>query len=129
MLYRITLLGASLVLALAAGCATGPAASSAAGAVPLAAGWQDHSRPLIPFGPGRQPGTTVWHLPTVLPPGTYEVISRSGDSVRLVDGHRFTIEAASPEKEVRLILPFGYSGIEAVDARYVVAALPARATP
>ena len=128
MLYRITLLGASLVLALSGCAVTGPAASSADAATPLAAGWQEHSRPLLQFGPGRQPGTTVWYVPTVLPPGTYEVISRHGDRARLVDGHRFSVDG-SPAKDVRLILPFGYSGLEAVDARYVVAALPARATP
>lgn len=127
MLYRITLWGASLALALSGCAVNGPAPSAADAAAPLAAGWQEHSRPLVNFGPGRHPGTTVWYVPTLLPPGTYELISREGDGVRLVDGHRFSVDG-NPAKDVRLILPFGYSDVEAVDARYVVAP-PASAAP
>jgi len=128
MLYRIPLLTASVLLALAGCAATAPDASSTGSATPLAAGWQQHSQPLLHFGPGPRPGTTVWYVPNVLPRGTYEVISRQGDSARLVDGYRFFFPA-TPGEEVRLILPIGYNALEAVDARYVASAAPPRATP
>ncbi|HMC15261.1 MAG TPA: hypothetical protein VKI18_06500, partial [Albitalea sp.] len=124
MLYRITLVSAGLVLALAGCAATGPGASPVGNPTPLAAGWQEHSQPLLHFGPGPRPGTTVWYVPNVLPRGTYEVISRHGDTARLVDGYRFFF-AATPGQEVRLILPMGYNSVEAVDARYVASAGPA----
>ena len=128
MLYRIPLLSASVLLALAGCAATAPDASSTGSATPLVAGWQQHSRPLLQFGPGPRPGTTIWYVPNVLPRGTYEVISRQGDTARLVDGHRFFF-SASPGEEVRLILPMGYNALEAVDARYVASATPPGTTP
>ena len=128
MLYRIPLLSASVLLALAGCAATAPDASSTGSATPLAAGWQQHSQPLLHFGPGPRPGTTVWYVPNVLPRGTYEVISRDGNNARLVDGHRFFFPA-SPGQEVRLILPMSYTALEAVDARYVASAAPPRPTP
>jgi hypothetical protein len=127
MLHRTAFLAASLALALC-GCAAnrpGTAASSAPG---LAAGWQDHSRPLINRGAGPHPGTTVWYVPGVLPRGSYEVISRDGDNARLVEGHAFTVEVGS-SAEMLLILPMSYSRIEAVDVRYVVAPASARRAP
>ena len=128
MLYRIRLLASSVLFALAGCAATAPDPSSAGSAAPLAAGWQQHSQALLHFGPGPRPGTTVWYVPNMLPRGTYEVISRQGDSARLVDGYRFFF-AASPGEEVRLILPIGYNALEAVDARYVASAAPPRTTP
>jgi len=127
MLDRTAFLAASLTLALC-GCAAiqpGPPAGSAPG---LVAGWQDHSRPLISRGAGPRPGTTIWYVPGVLLPGSYEVISRDGDNARLVEGHAFTVEVGSSAEQL-VILPMSYSRIEAVDVRYVVAAASARPTP
>lgn len=127
MLNRTAFLAASLTLALC-GCAAiqpGTAARSAPG---LAAGWQDHSRPLINRGAGPRPGTTIWYVPGVLPPGRYEVISRDGDNARLVEGHAFTVEVGSSAEQL-VILPMSHGRIEAVDVRYVMAAASARSMP
>jgi hypothetical protein len=127
MFHRTAFLAASLLLALG-GCAAIDPGAPAGGAAPLVAGWQDHSRPLIHFGPGPRPGTTVWYVPTTMPRGSYQLISRDGNTARLVDGYTFDVDA-SPAKEVRLILPLGVNGVEAVDTRWVAAAAPARPTP
>jgi hypothetical protein len=127
MLHRTAFLAASLALVLCS-CAAIQPGTPAGSAPSLAAGWQDHSRPLINHGAGPHPGTTVWYVPGVLPPGSYQVISREGDSARLVDGYAFTVDVGSAA-ELRLILPMSYGRLEAVDARYVVAATLARPTP
>ena len=127
MLDRTAFLAASLTLALC-GCAAIQPGTPAGSAPGLAAGWQDHSRPLINRGAGPRPGTTIWYVPGVLPPGSYEVISRDGDNARLVEGHAFTVEVGSSAEQL-VILPMGYSRIEAVDIRYVMAAASARPMP
>ena len=123
MFDRTACLAASLMLALC-GCAAIQPGTSAGSGPGLTAGWQDHSRPLINRGAGPWPGTTIWYVPGVLPPGGYEVISRDGGNARLVEGHAFTVEVGSSAEQL-VILPMSYSRIEAVDIRYVTAA-PAR---
>jgi hypothetical protein len=127
MLHRTAFLATSFALALC-GCVAIQPGTPAGIAPGLASGWQDHSRPLINRGAGPHPGTTVWYVPGALPPGSYEVISRDGDHARLIDGHAFTVEVGSAA-ELLLILPMGYGRVEAVDARYVVAAALGRPTP
>jgi hypothetical protein len=127
MLNRTAFLAASLALALC-GCAAIQPGTPAGSAPGLAAGWQDHSHPLINRGAGPQPGTTIWYVPGVLPPGRYEVISRDGDNARLVEGHPFTVEVGSSAEHL-VILPMSYGRIEAVDVRYVTAAASARSMP
>jgi hypothetical protein len=127
MLHRTAFLAASLAFALCS-CAAIQVGGPAGSAPALAAGWQDHSRPLINHGAGPYPGTTVWYVPGNLPPGSYAVISREGDSARLVDGHAFTVDVGSAV-ELRLVLPMSSGRLEAVDARYVVGAPLARPTP
>lgn len=126
MLDRTAFLAASLTLALC-GCAAIQPDTPAGTAPQLAAGWQDHSRPLINRGAGPQPGTTIWYVPGVLPPGAYEVISRDGDNARLVEGHGFRVEIGSNAEQL-VILPMSYSRIEAVDVRYVMAVASVRPT-
>jgi len=126
-LDRTTFLAASLALALC-GCAAIRPGTLAGSAPGLAAGWQDHSRPLINRGAGPWPGTTIWYVPGFLLPGSYEVISRDGDNARLVEGHAFTVEVGSSAEQL-VILPMSYSRIEAVDVRYVIAPASARPTP
>jgi hypothetical protein len=127
MLDRTAFLAASLTLALC-GCAAIQPGTTAGSAPGLAAGWQDHSRPLINRGAGPRPGPTIWYVPGVLLPGSYEVISRDGDNARLVEGHAFTVEVGSSAEQL-VILPMSYSRIEAVDVRYVMAAASARPAP
>ena len=127
MLNRTAFLAASLALVLC-GCAAIQPGTPAGSAPGLAAGWQDHSRPLINRGAGPQPGTTLWYVPGSLSPGRYEVISRHGDNARLVEGHAFTVEVGS-SAEQHVILPMSYGRIEAVDVRYVVAGASARSMP
>ena len=94
----------------------------------FAANWQAHSTPLINRGAGLRPGTTAWMVPSTLPRGAYQVISRDGDSANLIDGYRFEVDG-NPAKEVRLMLPFGYGNVEAMDERYVVNPRSARVAP
>src|SRR5688500_149294 len=111
MWHRTAFLAASLALALTS-CAGVRPGTPAGSAPSLAAGWQDHSRPLINRGAGPHPGTTVWSVPGILPPGRYQVISREGDSARLVDGHAFTVEVGSVAEQ-GLILPMASGRLEA----------------
>ena len=111
------LLAAGALLSLGACAGLAPPAPTSA-SPQLAADWQRHSTPLINFGAGRQPGTTAWFVPTTLPRGYYRIVSRQGDSAKVIDGYRIEIDG-SPAKEVRLLLPFAYGNVEAVDERYV----------
>lgn len=95
---------------------------------PFAAGWQEHSRPLYYLGPGPTAGSTVWMVSGLTPRGSYQVISRQGDRARLVEGHRFEVDS-TVNKEVRLILPSGVTGVEALDERYVLSRAPAKPAP
>jgi hypothetical protein len=124
MLDRTAFLAASVTLALW-GCAAIEPGTPAGAAPGLAAGWQGHTRPLINRGAGPWPGTTIWYVPGVLPPGGYEVISRDGDNARLVEGHAFTVEVGSGAEQL-VIVPMSYGRIEAVDVRYVKAGASAR---
>jgi len=126
MMQRTACLAASVALALC-GCSAIQTSLPERSAPGLAAGWQDHSRPLINRGAGPQPGTTVWYVPGVLPRGSYEVISRDGDKAQLVEGHAFTVEGGTSVEQL-LILPMSFSRIEAVDVRYVEATASARTT-
>ncbi|HEY9066387.1 MAG TPA: hypothetical protein VIO33_15495 [Burkholderiaceae bacterium] len=127
MFDRTAFLAASLTLALC-GCAAIQTGIPAGNAPGLAAGWQDHSRPLINRGAGPWPGTTIWYVPGALPAGRYEVIRRDGDNARLVEGHAFTVEVGSNAEQL-VILPMSYGRIEAVDVRYVMTAGSARPMP
>jgi hypothetical protein len=111
------LIGASLLLMLGACAGLDPAGPPSV-SPELAAGWEDHSRPLINHGSGLTTGTTAWMVPTILPRGNYRVISRRSGKVELIDGYRFEVDG-SIGKEVRLMLPSNYSGVEAVDEKYV----------
>jgi hypothetical protein len=86
----------------------------------LAAGWQEHSRPLINQGAAVSPSTTAWMVPSILARGSYRVISRRGGNVEVIDGYRFDVDGGV-SKEIRLVLPSYYSGVEAVDEKYVKA--------
>jgi hypothetical protein len=115
------LLAASMALAFVACGALEPRQPEAMSAKPpFAAGWQEHTSPLFNVGPGPTVGTTVWLVSGLLPRGRYQVISRSGDSARLLDGHGFEVDG-SVNKEIRLILPFTSGNVEALDERFVVA--------
>jgi hypothetical protein len=94
----------------------------------FAANWQEHSKPLLNHGPWFSPGTTAWFVPSILPRGTYRVISRNGNDARLIDGYRFEVDT-NPGKEIRLLLPAGYSRVEALEEKYVIETKSARATP
>ncbi|WP_374675454.1 hypothetical protein [Ideonella sp.] len=110
----LLVVGASVV-----GCATPPSGTPQVDGR-LAAGWEASARPLFLRGPGPSAGTTAWLVPATLPAGTYEVISRRGGNVKVVDGHRFTVDNR-PYKDLVLILSTGDTGVEAVDSRFVSA--------
>ncbi|HEV8690403.1 MAG TPA: hypothetical protein VGQ91_08925 [Ideonella sp.] len=123
--WPFRLVAASITLALGA-CAMEPRQPEAMPAPPpFAAGWQEHTSPLFNLGPGPTAGSTVWLVSGLLPRGRYQVISRDGDRARLIDGHRFEVDG-SPNKEIRLILPFTSGRVEALDERWVVAQAPAK---
>lgn len=119
-------LGASLLLGLGACASTRPDAPRPA-ENQLASGWQEHARPLFSRGPSADPGRTAWWVPATLPRGSYRVIERDGDKAALIDDYRFEIDG-SVSKEITLLLPSRYSGVEAVDERYVIGGKPARST-
>jgi hypothetical protein len=102
-----------------AGCASPEQAGPPTISPQLAAGWQEHTRPLINHGAAIRPGTTVWMVPNILPRGAYRVISRRGGSVEVIDGYRFDVDEVN--KEIRLLLPLAYSNVEAVEEKYVKA--------
>ena len=110
------LLCAALLQAVA-GCAV-PEPSATAPRDTLEPGWQAHSRPLTLHGPGIAIGTTAWTVPTLLPRGHYRVIRRSGDTAEVIDGYRFELDG-NPAREVRLLLPSMYVGVEAIEEKYV----------
>ncbi len=111
------LLGASLLLTLGA-CASPDPSGPPTISPQLVAHWQEPSRPLINHGTGLSPGTTAWMVPSILPRGSYRVISRRGANVELINGYRFEVDG-SIGKEIRLILPSNYTDVEAVDEKYV----------
>jgi len=116
------LAGALLVTLAAGGCASGPGDDSSIGpTVQLAPQWEEHGHALIYAGPGLSPGTTAWTVPTILPRGTYRVVSRRGDVTRMVDGQRVELDG-NPMREVRVMLSFGMVDLYAVDERFVVGA-------
>jgi len=123
----VGLLGAALLLAVGA-CAGPDQKASAVTSQQFAANWQAHSTPLINRGVGLRPGTTAWMVPSTLPRGSYQVISRDGDNAHLIDGYRFEADG-TPGKEMHLLLPFGSGRVEALDERYVVNPRSARVAP
>jgi hypothetical protein len=67
----------------------------------------------------------MWMVSGLTPRGHYRVISRQGDRAKLLDGHRFEVDS-TVNKEIRIILPSGARGIEALDERYVLSQAPAK---
>ena len=67
-------------------------------------------------------------VPSILPRGTYQLISRDGDNARLIDGYRFEVDGTLG-KEMLLLLPPASGRVEALDERYVVNPRSARAAP
>lgn len=99
-------------VSLAACAATEPAAPLQI--APLAADWREHSRPLINEGEGLQIGTTSWRVPATLPAGRYVLVRDTPAGPVLVEGRRIDVDR-DPSKEVHVMLPFGYSGVIAVE--------------
>lgn len=108
-----------------AGCASAPADDGLSANPPFVAGWQQHTQALYYVGPGPTAGTNMWMVAGTAPRGHYQVIRREGDRAKLIDGHRFEVDG-SVYKEIRLILPTGITGLEALDERYVISQAPAR---
>ena len=102
--------------------ATALAATASAFAAPItsdqfAPGWQAHAQPLIHqgAGPGRTTPTTDWFVPSLLPRGHYVLVSRHGDKAEVIDGLRFEV-TGDAARDVHVIVPLGYSNVEAVRA-------------
>ncbi|MES2102534.1 MAG: hypothetical protein V4634_00835 [Pseudomonadota bacterium] len=113
--------GAALLLALGA-CASPEqktAAQAMTGNTQFAADWSEHSKPLFNQGPGINPGTTSWRVPSILPRGYYRVIQRVNGKPVIVDGYRFEIDS-NVMKEIHLMLPVTYTSVEALDEKYIV---------
>lgn len=87
----------------------------------LVPGWQDATHALYMSGPAPIPGTFYWLTSSTLPAGTYEVISRRGDTVQVLRGHRLEYDGR-PFKDVLMILPSSQGELQLVDARFVSAA-------
>jgi hypothetical protein len=64
------LLGAGL-LSLLGACASPEQAGPPTISPLLAAGWEEHTRPLINHGAAIRTGNTVWMVPNILPRGSY----------------------------------------------------------
>ncbi|HTD05163.1 hypothetical protein [Undibacterium sp.] len=117
--WGLRVLAAGLLLGLVA-CATPQQQAAATMPIPqLAADWHQHSRPLFNHGPGLSPGTNSWWVPAILPRGTYEVIGRVDGKLELIDGYRFEIDSDFM-KEIRLMIPSGYTDVEALEEKYIV---------
>ncbi|HEY8027077.1 MAG TPA: hypothetical protein VIF60_21230 [Burkholderiaceae bacterium] len=117
----VFVLGAGLVAGLA-GCSGMERQSGADHQVQLAAGWAEHSKPLLFHGMSSEPGVNVWFVPNILPRGTYRVIERksdaTGDTAELLDGYRFEVD--SSEKDIYLRISSGDMNLVAVEEKYLV---------
>ena len=54
----------------------------------------------------------------VVPGRDFGLLSAAGRQLEMIDGYRFEVDG-SEGKEIRLMLPAGYSGVEAVDEKFV----------
>lgn len=110
--------GLALLLALGACATQEQKAAAPMSTQQFAPDWSEHARPLFYRGPGINPGTNSWWVPAILPRGNYQVIQRVDGKPQIIDGYRFQIDG-DVMKEIRLMLPAGYTNVEALDEKYI----------
>jgi hypothetical protein len=103
--------GAFAVVALLA-AASAVAASEPVTSDRFVPGWQAHARPLFYQGIAPSAGRDKYELPGILPPGEYVLISRKGDTARLIDGQRITVRTGN-EKQYFFLDP-GAGDVQAI---------------
>lgn len=123
--FTLHVIAGAVVAAVLMTAATAVAAAEPVSSDTFAAGWQDHAQPLFWKGTGRQPGTSTWFVPRLLPRGRYVLIQRTGDKAELIPGYQFEVNS-DVFRDVNMWVPAGYTNVEALPIGDVPGVRPLR---
>ncbi len=102
-----TIAAVALLAAMSAAAAAEPVTSAQ-----FAPGWQAHAKPLIDKGYSTRSNRDRWYVPPILARGDYVLVERTGDTARVIEGHRFTVTDGNTDQYI--FLDPGLAEVEAI---------------